>query len=276
MQFMSANPRVGIPALFLRRFFRNEAQSRFVYVNNQAIRRPFPLPARGNSSTPLLAACLLSCGRVLYITATMKRSSNPFANFLPSLAIAAGMAWLFSGCGSGTSSVNLSGQAAPPTRVSLAAGDTVRLTFSGAPELNQAQKIRADGKLSLPLIGEYDAAGKTVSGLQGELSTAYKSQLKNSDVLVTLENAPATVTISGAVAKADRIAFDKPTTIFQAIMQAGGPTAFGNMKAVRLVRTVKGVQQSQVFNLAPILQGEPSNPFYVRDGDIIFVPQTMF
>jgi polysaccharide biosynthesis/export protein len=142
--------------------------------------------------------------------------------------------------------------------------------------LNQAQKIRADGKLSLPLIGEVDAAGKTVSGLQSDLSTAYKSQLKNSDVLVTLENAPATVTISGAVAKPDRIVFDKPTTVFQAIMQAGGATAFGNMKAVRLVRTIKGVTQSQVFNLAPILRGEPSKPFYVRDGDIIVVPQTMF
>jgi polysaccharide biosynthesis/export protein len=213
---------------------------------------------------------------VLYITATMKRLSKQFINFLPGLAIAACVAWLFSGCGDTASSANLSSQAAPPTRVTLAPGDTIRLTFSGAPELNQAQKIRADGKLSLPLLGEFDAAGKTVTALQSELSTAYKSQLKNSDVLVTLENAPATVTISGAVAKPDRIAFDKPTTVFQAIMQAGGPTAFGNMKAVRLVRNVKGVTQSQVLNLTPILRGEPSKPFYVRDGDVIFVPQTMF
>jgi polysaccharide export outer membrane protein len=267
---------VGIPALFLSWIRHKEPPAASFYRNNQRICRTLPPLRMQNSSTTKLAACLLSCGRVLYITATMKRLSKQFVNFLPSLAIAAGMAWLFSGCGGATSSVNLSSQAAPPTRVSLAAGDTVRLTFSGAPELNQAQKIRADGKLSLPLIGEYDAAGKTVSGLQGELSTAYKSQLKNSDVLVTLENAPATVTISGAVAKPDRIAFDKPTTIFQAIMQAGGPTPFGNMKAVRLVRTVKGVQQSQVFNLTPVLRGEPSKPFYVRDGDIIFIPQTMF
>jgi polysaccharide export outer membrane protein len=213
---------------------------------------------------------------VLYISATMKLSSNQFVNFLPSLAIAVCIGWLFSGCGDTGTSTTLASQAAPPTRVTLAAGDTVRLTFSGAPELNQAQKIRADGKLSLPLIGEIDAAGKTVPGLQSELSTAYKSQLKNSDVLVTLENAPATVTISGAVAKPDKLVFDKPTTVFQAIMQAGGATAFGNMKAVRLVRTVNGVQQSQVLNLTPILRGEPSKPFYVRDGDVIVVPQTMF
>jgi protein involved in polysaccharide export with SLBB domain len=206
----------------------------------------------------------------------MKLSSNQIVNFLPSLTIAACIVSLFSGCGETTSSTNLASQAAPPTRVTLAPGDTVRLAFSGAPELNQAQKIRADGKLSLPLIGEVDAAGKTVSGLQADLSTAYKSQLKNSDVLVTLENAPATVTISGAVAKPDRLSFDKPTTVFQAIMQAGGPTPFGNIKAVRLIRNVKGVTQSQVLNLTPVLRGEPSTPFYVRDGDVIYVPQTMF
>jgi polysaccharide biosynthesis/export protein len=208
----------------------------------------------------------------------MKLSSHrPFVNFLPGLAFATCVAWLCSSCENGPSrSATLASQAAPPTRVILAAGDVLRLTFSGAPELNQSQKIRADGKLSLPLIGEFDAAGKTVSALQGELSTAYKSQLKNSDVLVTLENAPATVVISGAVGHPDKIAFDKPTTVFQAIMQAGGPTAFGNMKAVRLIRTVKGVQQSQVMDLAPVLRGQPSQPFYVRDGDVIFVPQTMF
>jgi polysaccharide biosynthesis/export protein len=210
------------------------------------------------------------------MSATMKLSNNHSVNSLPALTLAACVLWLFSGCGETTSSTNLASQAAPPTRVTLAAGDTIRLTFSGAPELNQAQKIRADGKLSLPLIGEFDAAGKTVSGLQSELSTAYKSQLKNSDVLVTLENAPATVTISGAVARPDKIVFDKPTTVFQAIMQAGGATAFGNMKAVRLIRTVKGVQQSQVLNLTPVLRGQPTTPFYVRDGDVIYVPQTMF
>ncbi|MBV9010418.1 MAG: polysaccharide biosynthesis/export family protein [Verrucomicrobia bacterium] len=208
----------------------------------------------------------------------MKRSSiSKFINLRFVLGLLVCAACAIAGCqsdiGNGQS---LASQAAPPTRVTLTAGDTVRLTFSGAPELNQAQKIRADGKLSLPLIGEMDAAGKTVAALQGDLTQAYKSQLKNSEVLVTLENAPATVVISGAVAKPDRIEFDKPTTVLQAIMQAGGATPFGNMKAVRLIRTVRGVQQSQVLDLTPILRGEATKPFYVRDGDVIFVPQSLF
>jgi polysaccharide biosynthesis/export protein len=200
-----------------------------------------------------------------------------FFRFSAECTLAALLACVLGGCQSGPSSTgHLSNEAAPPARVTLAPGDVVRLTFNGATELNQSQKIRADGKLSLPLIGELDAAGKTVVGLQNDLTQAYKSQLKNSEVLVTLENAPATVTISGAVAKPDRVSFDKPTTVLQAIMQAGGATAFGNMKAVRLIRTTRGVQQSQVLDLTPVLRGEPSSPFYVRDGDIIYVPQSMF
>jgi polysaccharide biosynthesis/export protein len=207
----------------------------------------------------------------------MKSLSNRlFTNLLPSCALAACVAWLYAGCQTGSHNTALASQAAPPTRVTLAAGDVIHLSFSGASELNQSQKIRADGKLSLPLIGEFDAAGKTIVALQNDLSQAYKSQLKTSDVVVTLEKAPATVVISGAVAKPATIPFDKPTTVLHAIMQAGGVTPFGNMKAVRLIRTVNGVQQSQVLDLTPILRGQPSQPFYVRDGDVIFVPQTLF
>src|SRR6187401_3238488 len=72
---------------------------------------------------------------------------------------------------------SLSGQAEVPKHVILASGDVVKLTFSAAPELNQSQKIRTDGKLSLPLVGEVDAAGKTVGQLQSELIQVYKSQL---------------------------------------------------------------------------------------------------
>jgi len=133
-----------------------------------------------------------------------------------------------------------------------------------------------DGKLSLPLIGEVSAAGKTITGLQAELSESYKSQLKNSDVLVTLESAPTQVVISGAVVKPTKIAFEKPTTVFEAIMEAGGANAYGNLKNVRLIRTVNGVQQSQSLDLAPMLKVAATKPFYVRDGDVIYVPQSLF
>src|SRR5437764_2587419 len=74
-------------------------------------------------------------------------------------------------------------QRVAPSAVALVAGDVIKLTFPGAPELNQSQKIRTDGKVNLPLIGEVPASGKTVPGLQADLAARYKSELKTSSVV---------------------------------------------------------------------------------------------
>jgi protein involved in polysaccharide export with SLBB domain len=178
------------------------------------------------------------------------------------------------GCQTETTGQSLSGQAEVPKHVILASGDVVKLTFSAAPELNQAQKIRTDGKLSLPLVGEVDAAGKTVGQLQAELIELYKSQLKTPEVTVSLEASITSVTVSGAVHKPGKLAFERPTTVLQAIMEAGGPSEFGTLKRVRLMRVVNGVYKSQVMDLHDL--SKEVKPFYVRDNDMIYVSQSTF
>jgi polysaccharide export outer membrane protein len=162
------------------------------------------------------------------------------------------------------------------TPVNLSPGDTVKLSFVGASELNQSQKIRADGKLSLPLIGEVDAAGKTLVNFQNELIRLYKPQLRNSDVVVTLESGIAQVVVSGAVKKPAKLTFDRPTTVFQAIMEAGGVNEYGNLRKVHLIRVVNGAQLTQELDLRPMMSGKATSALYVRDGDVIYVPQGMF
>ena len=162
------------------------------------------------------------------------------------------------------------------TPVNLSPGDTVKLSFTGASELSQSQKIRADGKLSLPLIGEVTAAGKTLVNFQNELIRLYKSQLRNSDVVVTLESGIAQVVVSGAVRKPAKLAFDRPTTVFQAIMEAGGVNEYGSLRKVHLIRVVNGAQLTQVLDLRPMMSGKAISALYVRDGDVIYVPSGMF
>jgi len=152
----------------------------------------------------------------------------------------------------------------------------IKLTFPGTAELNQAQKIRADGKVSLPLIGEVAAAGKTLPDLQSELARLYKGQLRNNEVLVTLESGTATVIVSGYVSKPGKLSFDRPTTVFQAIMEAGGVTEYGNLGNVRLIRTVSGEQHTQVLNLRSAMSGKTAKVYYVKDGDVIYVAQRFF
>lgn len=172
--------------------------------------------------------------------------------------------------------VTAAGGITASTPVKLSAGDVIKLAFSGASELNQSQKIRADGKVNLPLIGEVAASGKTIPDFEKELITLYKPQLRNSEVLITLESGTATVILSGYVRKPGKFSFDRPTTVFQAIMEAGGATEYGNLSKVRLIRTVNGEQKTQVLNLRPAIRKETSGVDYVKDGDVVYVPQRLF
>jgi polysaccharide export outer membrane protein len=162
------------------------------------------------------------------------------------------------------------------TPVSLAPGDVIKLSFATASEFNQTQKIRADGKVSLPLIGEITAAGKRVVDFQRELVGLYKPQLRNSEVVVTVESSVVQVVVSGAVTKPAKLIFERPTTVFQAIMEAGGVNEYGSLKRVHLIRVVNGQQLTQVVDLRPTASGKTTSAFYVRDGDVIYVPASPF
>ena len=157
----------------------------------------------------------------------------------------------------------------------LVAGDTLRISFPGAPELNQTQKIGTDGKLSLPLVGDVVASGKSVGELQAELVRLYKSQLQESEVLVSVETRAVPVVIPGAVQKPGKVVFERPATILEAIMEAGGFTPEADMKRVELIRLVKGEHYTQVFDLRPVLRGTPTRATYISGGDVIFVPEKL-
>ena len=153
----------------------------------------------------------------------------------------------------------------------LNAGDSIKVTFTTAPELNQSEKIEADGRVSLPLVGDVYAAGKTTGQLQAELTQLYKTQLQNSDVIVTLEAISIPVVVSGEVQKPGKIIFERPATVLEAIMEAGGFTPYGDPKRISVIRQVNGVQHTQIVDLSPILHGVPTRVMYVNRGDVIYV-----
>ena len=156
-------------------------------------------------------------------------------------------------------------------------GDVVKVSFAGSPEFDHAQKIRADGRISLPLIGEIVADGKAPGVLQDELASRYKTQLQNNNVVVTLETTSAQAYVSGAVLKPGKIVIDRPMTAFEAIMEAGGfEPDFANTRKVVVLRNENGRQSSHILNLSPALKGKPYPPFYIKSRDIIYVPQSWF
>ncbi len=185
------------------------------------------------------------------------------------------LAMLSAGCAGPVGTTTME-QGTASTPVVLGPGDVVRLIFTAAPDYNQVQKIRTDGRLSLPQLGEVTAAGKTLAQFQADVRSLYKNEIKNTDVLVTLESSVTQIYVSGAVRSPGKLSFERPTTILQAIMEAGGANQFGNLRRVHLIRTSSGVQRTQVLDLRAALAGETTKAFYVRNGDIIQVPQSPF
>jgi polysaccharide export outer membrane protein len=164
----------------------------------------------------------------------------------------------------------------PRTAVRLAPGDTIKLSFAEESDLDQTQKIRRDGKVSLPYLGEVTAAGKRVIDFQRELVSGYEDHLDNPEVLVTLETSAPTVIISGFANKPGKYAFDRPTTVFQAIMEAGGVSDYGSFRNIHLTRIINGIERTETISLRPNIRGQPTQPEYVQDGDVIYISRSLF
>jgi len=164
----------------------------------------------------------------------------------------------------------------PKTPVRLSPGDVIKVSYADESVPDQTQRIRRDGKVSLPLIGEVTAAGKRPIDFQHELVHHYEGQLENSEVLVTLENGSATVIVSGFANRPGRVVFDRPTTVYQAIMEAGGVSDYGSASNVHLTRVINGEQRTETINLRPTIHGRPTKPKYVQDGDVIYISRSWF
>jgi len=164
----------------------------------------------------------------------------------------------------------------PWTTVRLSPGDVIKVSYADENIPDQTQRIRRDGKVSLPLIGEVTAAGKRVIYFQDELVSRYNGKLDNNEVVVTLENGAATVTVSGFANKPGTYSFDRPTTVYQAIMEAGGVSDYGSASNIHLTRIIEGRQLSETINLRPAIHGQPVRPEYVQDGDVIYVARSWF
>ena len=159
----------------------------------------------------------------------------------------------------------------------LAPGDVLKLTFPGAPEFNQSQKIRPDGRISLPLIGEVDAAGSTVGQLQARLARLYKSQLENTEVVVALDTRTIPVYICGAVNRPGKVVIDRPVSALEAIMEAGGfSQSTADMSKVHLIRIENGRHTTRIINLKNALDSRLTVASYVKPYDVIYVPESFF
>lgn len=200
--------------------------------------------------------------------------SRLLSRFFGSLILASVLTLITTGCKTSQFG-NLEDKKVPvPESMTLNEGDTLAISFPGAPNLNTTQKIRRDGRITLPVVGEFSAAGLTPSDMEKQLLKLYEKELVQKEVSVTVESSVFPVFVTGAVLRPGKVISDRPLTALEAVMEAGGfDYAKANLKAVTVIRHENGQSSHHKLDMKKVLKGGQSEPFKLKPSDIIYVPE---
>jgi protein involved in polysaccharide export with SLBB domain len=159
----------------------------------------------------------------------------------------------------------------------LQRGDRIAIKFYGNPELNEALVIRPDGMVSLPLIDDIQAAGRTPAELDADLTERYASELARPNLTVIVRRPSGElVYIGGEVGEQGVVRLRAGMSLFQAIQAAGGFTKTAHRKQVILIRRdAAGQAVGRSIDVRPVQTGErPSEDVPLRPYDVVFVPRS--
>jgi polysaccharide export outer membrane protein len=155
----------------------------------------------------------------------------------------------------------------------LGPGDKLRIEVYKDSQLSQSVQVRPDGKITLPLVGDIEATGKTPLELRDTATKALKEYMTNPVVTVIVVEASAAVAyVVGEVGHPGTINLQGgPITALQAIAIAGGLKDFANAKNIRILRKGPAGVQTIAFNYKDAIRGS-GTPVYLRPGDTMVVP----
>lgn len=167
-------------------------------------------------------------------------------------------------------------QAAQQTDPSYVIGaqDVLSISVWKDPELTQTVPVRPDGKISLPLLNDVQAAGLTPTQLKDQITEGLKKYVTDPivTVIVTQINSQR-VYITGEVAHPGAFPLLPGMTILQALSSSGGFTQFANLKKIYMFRTVNGKQVDFPFDYKEVIHGKKLDENVVlQAGDTIVVP----
>lgn len=151
-------------------------------------------------------------------------------------------------------------------------GDEFEVATPTATELTRTVKVGPDGRIALPLIGQFMAADRSIYQLQQELAAAYSTQLVRPVVEITLKTAgPMKVWVAGEVRNPN--VYDMPGDIdaLQAVIMAGGYLPSAQSRKVAVIRRGPGGRRMlRVIDLRE-RRGEI---VALRRGDVVYVPRS--
>jgi polysaccharide export outer membrane protein len=156
----------------------------------------------------------------------------------------------------------------------LAAGDKLRIEVYKDTQLSQSLQVRPDGKITLPLVGDVAAAGRTSVELRDAIGSALKDYITNPVVtVIVVEATPQVVYVTGEVTKPGALTLmTGHISVLQALAMAGGFTDFANKKDIRVLRKSPSGMQTLKFNYKDALDdGNRVEPLQLQAGDTVIV-----
>jgi polysaccharide export outer membrane protein len=192
------------------------------------------------------------------------------------LAVAA-----LTGCGTRSSYPPAPAQAATPDyRYVIGALDSVNVIVWRNPELSMSVPVRPDGRITMPLVEDLQALGRSPSMLARDVEKALSKYIRDPvvSVIVTSFQGPYSeqVRIVGEAAKPQSLSYRQNMTVLDVMIQVGGLTDFAAGNRAVLVRGAEGGKQYSVRLSDLIKRGDISANVDVKPGDVLIIPQSWF
>lgn len=160
-----------------------------------------------------------------------------------------------------------------PDSYIIGASDNISVTVFKEPTLSSNLLVRPDGMISMPLLGDVKAAGKTTVELADEITAKLKKYMQDPNVTVVLAQVNSKkVYLLGEVSKPGPIELTPGMTFLQAIATAGGLTPFANSKRIYILRVDGGKEQKIAMQYKRALKGDLALNLNLNPGDTIVVP----
>jgi polysaccharide export outer membrane protein len=163
--------------------------------------------------------------------------------------------------------------ATDPTYV-IGTDDVLAIVFWELPSHGAEVAVRPDGKITLPLLNDVQAAGLTPDQLRTSITTASAKFIRDPNVSVIVKAINSRkVFVTGQVNKPGPYPLTAPTTVLQMLALAGGPSDFAKKNKIAVMRTENGQTTSLKFNYNDVIQGKKLDQnVMLKPGDTVVVP----
>lgn len=171
---------------------------------------------------------------------------------------------------------------AATTEYLIGVDDQVQVNVWRNPELSVTMPVRPDGKISLPLIGDVQAGGRTPPDVAEEIRQRLSEYVREPNVTVILTDLRnheyiSRVRVTGAVQTPTSLAHRQGMTVLDAVLQAGGVNEFAAPNRAKLYRKIGSETKVYPIDLSGILnEGKLATNYELMPGDIITVPERLF